>query len=46
MSDNKLYEIRDSVTYSILFVGTADEVDEWIENPDHNETYEIVEVKF
>ena len=41
----KLYEILDAVTYRVLFVGTSKEVDEWLENPDHNEYYEIREVK-
>lgn len=44
--ENKLYEILDAVTYRVLFVGTSKEVDEWLENPDHNEYYEIREVKY
>ena len=43
--NNTLYEIRDAVTYFVLFVGTSKEVDEWLDNPDHTEYYEIVEVR-
>lgn len=42
---DKLYEIRDAITYFLLFIGTEKQVDSWLENPDHNEHYLIVEVK-
>jgi hypothetical protein len=38
-----VYEIIDADTHEVLFVGTEKAVDAWIENPDHNETYEIRE---
>ncbi len=38
-----VYEIIDAENHEVLFVGTEKEVDKWIENPDHNEIYEIRE---
>lgn len=38
-----VYEIIDAETHKVLFVGTEKEVDRWIDNPDHNEIYEIRE---
>ena len=38
-----VYEIIDAETHKVLFIGTEKEVDAWIENPDHDEIYEIRE---
>lgn len=46
MSKNgKLYEIIEEKHWQVVFVGTDDEVDKWLENPDHNEVYIIRESK-
>lgn len=35
------YELKDSTTFETVFFGTEDEIEAYLDNPDHNGSYEI-----
>lgn len=45
MSKGKRYEVIEEKSWHTVFIGTEQQVDAFIENPDHDETYIIREVK-
>lgn len=45
MSNGKRYEVIEEKSWHTVFIGTEQQVDAFIENPDHDETYIIREVK-
>lgn len=45
MSNGKRYEVIEEKSWQIVYIGTEQQVDAYIENPDHEETYIIREVK-
>lgn len=45
MSKGKRYEVIEEKSWHTVFIGTEQQVDAYIENPDHDETYIIREVK-
>lgn len=45
MSNGKRYEVIEEKSWQTVYIGTEQQVDAYIENPDHDETYIIREVK-
>lgn len=45
MSNGKRYEVIEEKSWQTVYIGTEQQVDAYIENPDHDEVYIIREVK-